>query len=202
MLVRRAFAAFQGMPERKLRALRRWGARGLLLGILALVTGLNAAHFERYPFPPASQHRAFTLVPRLVRYFQGYELFPPHGGNLEASRKSYALASREPIAWHNPATVVQNRASAEKADTADDIRGDAGRLSVTAELEREDCKERRADADKDDRSEARGLVAEFALNADESADEDCQQQLAHILKQDRHVVIPFCAVSNGQVAAG
>ena len=85
---------------------RRWLARGLLLVLLALVTWVNGSYVLRNPFPPWSQHRGYMMVPRMVRYFQGWEQ-PPVVDHLDASGKGYALPRRDPLPWGDPLTLAR-----------------------------------------------------------------------------------------------
>ena len=106
------------MPETKgekhedsLSGRSRWGPkRRLAWVLLALVMAqtvlLNMEHFDRNPFPPQSQHRAYMMVPRLVRHFQGYRGRPNVIEHLDPSGKGYALPYREPIPWMNPVALV------------------------------------------------------------------------------------------------
>ncbi len=85
--------------------MRRWTAWTFLTLLMATVVAVNAEHFGRNPFPPQSMHRAFMMVPRLARVFQGYRQRPGVVDHLDPSGKSYALPFRTPIPWTRPAAL-------------------------------------------------------------------------------------------------
>ncbi len=87
--------------------MKRWMAWTLLALLSGTVLAVNAEHFGRNPFPPRSMHRAFMMVPRLVRVFQGYRQRPGVVDHLDPSGKSYALPYRTPIPWTDPVGLWQ-----------------------------------------------------------------------------------------------
>src|SRR5215470_16582863 len=83
----------------------------------------------------------------------------------------------------HPSAIAQNDPGPQKADAADDIRADAGRVIAASQLSRQQGEQRRTDTDEDQRTDARGLGAKLALEADHAADADGQQDFHEIIRQ-------------------